>query len=185
MQSLLVRHKFGDDGELAALAVFKSLLAHRLRSETLCLTVGEKGDGGQKGRGKKNKLTRFKAFETPVELSPGDVVQGDQPPRLDRGVKAVGPRRLHGDDWHVRPTHVPQPLDDATEEPSAAHGHQHGAGPPAGAQGRRDLGDHAGVAMPGRRGRRLLPWRRRGKLDTLIAMSASTRAAGDRTGERR
>ena len=39
MQSLLVSHQLGDDSQLTALAVFKSLLADSLGSEAFGLTV--------------------------------------------------------------------------------------------------------------------------------------------------
>lgn len=44
MQSLLVSHQFRDDSQIIALAVIKRLLADRLCSKTLGLTVKTQAD---------------------------------------------------------------------------------------------------------------------------------------------
>lgn len=84
---------------------------------------------------------------------PGDVVQRDHPPGLNRSIETVSADCLHGDDGHVCPAHILQALDDPAEEATSTHGHQHSSRLYVRSQRGCDLCDHTGVALPGCGGR--------------------------------
>lgn len=53
--------------------------------------------------------------------SPGNLGQGDELARGGGGVEAVGSGGLHGDDGHVPPAHLLQPLDHSAQQAPATH----------------------------------------------------------------
>lgn len=79
--------------------------------------------------------------------SPGDLGQGDQLPFLDGSMEAVGTKGLHGDDGHIFPAHLLQPLDDSTQQAPAANGEHNG--PRLGTQRLLQFLDDGSVAFPG------------------------------------
>ena len=52
---------------------------------------------------------------------PGNAGQGDELAGLGGSVEALGSDGLHGDDGHIPPAHLHQPLDHSTQEASAPY----------------------------------------------------------------